>query len=157
MAGRKPLPAELHQLEKGKLYGDVADRVKNTPKAKKEMRPRCPQRLNPSERKVWQQLAVILKNYNLFTIANALIMELLAYNWVEFLELKELVDLEGRTIKSINGFDIINPNLQLRNSAQARILKCQGELGLSSSALAKIGSLVVSAQRKKSEMEGLID
>ena len=157
MPGRKPLPAELHELEKGKLYGEVAERVENTPKAKKEMRPRCPQRLTPAQRKVWRQYAVILKNYNLFTIANAPIMEFLAIDTAFFYELYESVIKKGPILTSEGGNPYQNPSWQAMNKTQEKIMKCLSELGLSSSGLARIGSLVAGAQRKKSEMEGLID
>ena len=157
MAGRKPLPAELHELEKGKLYGEVAERVENTPKAKKEMRPRCPQRLTRAQRKEWRFYAVILKNYNLFTIANAPIMAFLAIDTVFFYEFYDDVVKRGLFLTSEAGNPYPNPSWQSMNKTQEKIMKCLSELGLSSSGLARIGSLVAGAARKKSEMEGLID
>ena len=157
MAGRRPIPEQIHQLEKGKLYGEVAERVENTPKAKKERKPRCPQRLTKAQRKEWRFYADILKNYGLFTIANAPILELLVVDTAQYKECLDKVQRTGMLIKSPNDFPIYNPYWTAMNKLEEKILKCLGELGLSSSGLARIGSLVAGAQRKKSEMEGLID
>lgn len=157
MVGRKPLPSNIHKLEKGKLYGDVKDRVESTPMPKKELKPRCPQRLTKEQRKVWRYYATILKNYGLFTIANAPIMEFLAIDIVEYHELEEHIKIEGIIIMSPNQYPLQNPAWQAKNKLQEKIFKSLGELGLSSAGLARIGSLVAGSKRKQSEMEGLID
>jgi len=131
--------------------------VENTPKAKKEMRPRCPQRLTKAQRKWWRFFANILKNYGLFTIANAPIMEFLAIDMVNFYKLHEEVGKKGIILTSKDGNPYQNPSWNAQNKTWEKIMKMLSELGLSSSGLARIGSLAAGAQRKKSEMEGLID
>lgn len=157
MVGRKPLPDAIHQLEKTKLYGDVAARVENTPKPKKIMKPRCPQRLTKDQRREWRFYATILKNYSLFTIVNAPVMELLAVNTAQYKECLKKVEDTGLLIKSPSGFPIYNPYWTAMNKIEDKILKCLSELGLSSTSLARIGSLVAGSRRGKSEMEDLID
>ena len=157
MKGRKPLPAEVHALEKDKLYGDLAERVESTPKPKKELKPRCPQRLTKAQRKVWRYYEKILKNYGLYTIANAPILEFLVIDMVMFYELYEDVSKNGPILISEKGNPYQNPNWNAMNKTQEKIMKYLSELGLSSSGLARIGSLVAGAQKKKNEMEALID
>jgi len=157
MKGRKPLPDNIHTLEKGKLYGEVAERVEKTPKQKKTMKPRCPQRLTKAQRREWRFYANILKNYSMFTVANAPVLELLAVNTVQYKECLDKVQSTGMLIKSPNGFPIYNPYWTAMNKIEDKILKCLSELGLSSTGLARIGSLVAGSQKKKSEMETLID
>jgi len=157
MKGRKPLPNEVHELEKGKLYGDVAARVEMTPKARKNRRPRCPQRLTKAQRKVWHYYADILKDYGMFTLANGPILEFLAINTVFFYECYDDVRENGILIKTDNGNWIYNQAFNAMNKIEGKILKYLSELGLSSTGLARIGSLMTGAAKKKSEMEELID
>lgn len=157
MVGRKPLPEELHRLEKPEIYGEVAARIQNTPKPKKEMKPRCPQRLTKKQRKEWRFYASILKNYGLFTVANAPLLELLAVNTDQYKECLDMVQTNGILIKSPNDYPIYNPYWTAMNKLEGKIIKILSELGLSSTGLAKIGSYVSNSQRRKSEMEELID
>ena len=80
MKGRKPIPTEILRLNKGKLYDIQADREKNTPKPKKPLKPICPRSFTKEQRKIWNKYAKILKNYNMFTIANQTILEILCFN-----------------------------------------------------------------------------
>ena len=66
-----------------------------------------------------------------------------------------LVELE--LIKSPNDFPIYNPYWTAMNKIEDKIHKCLSEMGLSSTGLARIGSLMTGAAKKKSEMEELID
>ena len=109
------------------------------------------------QRREWRFYADILKNYGLFTIANAPILELLSVNTAQYKECLDKVQKTGMLIKSPNDFPIYNPYWTAMNKIEDKILKCLGELGLSSAGLARIGSLVSNSQKKKSEMEGLID
>lgn len=157
MVGRKPKPINIHKLEKNKLYGDLAERERNTPSPQKKLTPRCPGRLTKEQRKEWRFYATILKNYGMFTIANAPILELIAVNMVQYKECLKKVQETGMLIKSPNGFPVYNPYWSAMNKIEGKILKCLNELGLSSTGLAKIGSLVTENQKKKSEMEALLD
>ena len=157
MAGRRPKPEQIHRLEKDKLYGEVADRVDKTPKPKKEMRPRCPQWLTRDQRKIWRNYAKILKNYGMFTVANQAHLNFLAIYEAEFKKTAEKLSTAGITSTTESGYEVQSVNFQIMNRCFSNCLKILSEMGLSSTGLAKIGSLVVGAQKKKSEMEGLID
>ena len=66
MAGRPPKSVKTLQLEKGKLYGDQADREDYEPKS--DLEPRCPDSLSDSEKKQWEYYSDILREYGLLKI-----------------------------------------------------------------------------------------
>jgi len=157
MKGRKPLPTKLLELKKGILYSDQRDRGELEPKPKKELKPKCPGRLNKDEKKEWRYFKRILENYNLFTIANGPIMEMLATDMVQYKKCAEKVGSTGIIIKGKAGDAKYNPYWSAMNLIEAKIIKGLQELGLSSSGLARIGSLALKAKKQKSELEGLMD
>ena len=157
MKGRKPKPSELHQLEKGKLYGEVAARVENTPKSRRDLRPRCPQWLTSSQRKIWRHYAKILKNYGMFTAGNQAHLNYLAIYEDGFKKSAKKITQGGFTMLTENGFEVQTANFTIMNRCFQNCMKILSELGLSSTGLARIGSLVAGAAKKKSEMEELID
>jgi len=157
MKGRKPLPNEIHQLEKDKLYGDVAQRVSRTPKPKKDLKPRCPQWLSKDQRKIWRHYGRILKNYGMYTAANESHLTYLAIYEDQFQTAAKKIRSEGITTVTENGFEVQNATFQIMNRCFSNCIKILSELGLSSTGLAKIGSLMTGAAKKKSEMEQLID
>ena len=122
MVGRKPLPEKIHRLQRGKLYGDLRDRVENTPKQRKPMQPRCPQRLTKEQRKEWRFFALILKNYGMFTVANAPVLELLVVNMTQYKACLKQVQETGILIKSPNDFPIYNPYWTAMNKIEDKIV-----------------------------------
>ena len=157
-AGRKPKPDEIHQMEKEKLYGKAAERSENMPKAVKEKRPRCPQRLTKEQRKEWKAIAEILKIYNLFSIVNGPIMELLAIAMAQKQKCLKELEADGIVKTTINGNPVYNFYWSALNKLDEKILKCFSELGLSSTGMARLGSLVGGVGKgKKSKMKKLID
>ena len=157
MATPTPVPNEILTLTKGKLYDEQRDRNELTPKAKKELRPECPGRFNEAEKKEWNYFKKILENYNMFTIANAPIMEMLSTNMVQYKDCAEKVSNTGILIKGKSGDPKYNPYWQAMNILQAQITKGLQELGLSSSGLARIGSLALKANKQKKGIEGMLD
>ena len=154
---RRLKPTAVLELEKGKLYSDQRDRAELEPKPRKDLRPRCPQRFTKEERREWKYFAGILKNYGLFTVANAPHLELLARSMAQYKECAGKVSKTGIVIKGYNEQPMFNPYWNAENKLEDKICRCLNELGLSSSGLAKIGSLTLRHRKQKMEMEELLD
>ena len=157
MATPKPTPTELLRLTKGKLYDEQRDRAELEPKPKRELKPKCHGWLNKDEKKEWRYFKKILENYNLFTIANGPIMEMLAKNMVQYRDCAAKVSETGMLIQGKSGDPKYNPYWSAMNLIEAKIIKGLQELGLSSSGLARIGSLALKAKKQKSDLEGMMD
>lgn len=154
---RLPKPTALLELEKGKLYSDQRDRSALEPKPERELKPRCPARFSAEERRAWKEIAAVLKNYGLFTVANSMQMELLATAWAQYLDCCEKMSVTKKII--IDGPDggaMYNPFFNAQHKLGALVDKYSQNLGLSSIGLAKIGTLMLKA-KKKTEMENLLD
>ena len=81
---QQPKSVTTLKLQKGKLYGDQAAREEIEPLPQKPLKPKCPSRFSPAEKKEWRYYKRILENYGLFTIANAPILELLSTNTIHY-------------------------------------------------------------------------
>lgn len=156
MKGRKPKPTNLLLLEKGKLYDQQRDRAENEPKPK-PIKPKCPKHLSPEAKKEWHHHAKILDKCEIFTIANAPLLELLAVNVSTYKGCLEKTQKMGILIKSPNGFPVYNPYWTAQNKCEDQIKKCLSELGLSSIGMAKIGNLIVKSKKEKNEFEEMLD
>ena len=157
MKGRNPKPAALLEVEKGKLYGDQAERAASEPAPAKPIRPTCPGRFSKEEEKEWRYYKRVLENYGLFNIANAPLLELLATNTVHYKQCVKRVNDSSIIVKGPNDGFMYNPYFNAMNKIEGKIQKCLDQLGLSSSSLARIGALVVRGKKQKDEMEDLID
>lgn len=155
--GRKAKPTALLELQKGKLYSDQRDRADLEPMPKQELRPRCPQRFTKQERREWKHYSIILKNYGLFTLANGPHLELLAASMAQYKDCAMKVGKTGIVIEGVNDTPTTNPYWLALNKLEDKIVRCLGELGLSSTGLARIGSLMLKNRKQKSEMEELLD
>jgi len=156
--GRNATPTALLELEKGKLYSDQRDRGALEPKPQREMKPRCPQRFSKEERRAWKEIANVLKNYGIFTVANAIQMELLATSWVQYLEASgKLAGNPGIIVKAKDGSWMYNPWFNAQHKLGGLVDRYSQNLGLSSMQLAKIGGLMLKKKKEKGEMEGLLD
>ncbi len=144
-------PIALLKLEKGKLYSDQADRAESEPKSIMEIKPRCPQRFGKEECREWKHFASILKNYGLFNIANAPMLELLAVDMKQYKECTKEVSEKGIIVKGPRGGFMKNPYWQAANKLEDKIMRILVDLGLSSSSLARIGSLIVKKKKEKEE------
>lgn len=150
-------PKEVLQLEKGKLYGEQRDRAELEPRPKRDLKPRCPQRLSREERREWKYFAGILKNYGLFTLANAPHLELIALSMAQYKDCAGKVAKTGIVIKGMNDVPMFNPYWNAVNKLEDKICRCLAELGLSSTGLARVGSLMLKHKKQKTEMEELLD
>ena len=152
-----PKPTALLLLEKGKLYDQQRDRAALEPKPEREIRPRCPKRFSKEERRTWRNIAAVLKNYGLFTAANAIQLELLATAWTQYIEAsRKLAENPSIIVKGPDGGWMYNPWFNAQHKMGGLVDRYSQNLGLSSMQLAKIGSLMLK-KKKETEMEGLLD
>ena len=155
---RNPKSTDLLTLEKGKLYSDQRDRQDLEPKPEKEVRPRCPNRFSKEERQAWRSIAAILKNYGLFTGANAIQLELLSTAWAQYLDCcKKMALSKLIIIKTPENGAMYNPYFNAQHKLGQLVDKYCQNLGLSSIGMAKIGSLMLKGKKQKNEMESLLD
>ena len=139
MGGRPPIPIEILEHRKGKLYGTEAERAEVTPKPDKKLAPRVPKEFDRDQRKVWNRVKRILKNYGVLNAASEIDMHILVVCYLKWQEC-EKKDEVTKAHKYLAG-----------------VFRAKQNLGLSNTDMAKIGSLIVSSQKKKSEMEALLD
>lgn len=152
------LPLEIHKLEKGKLYSDLRDRDDNEPKPAEHIEPVCPEDFTEAERKEWDFFASILRNYGLLHVANATQLELLSVNMVLYRDALAKVRKHGLiTVSKKNGAPCYNPYFNAKSRLEQEIQKSLEALGLSSQALARLGSLSARAKQKKKGIEELMD
>jgi phage terminase small subunit len=91
-------------------------------------------------------------------VANAIQLELLATAWSQYLDCcKKMYASKLIIIKTPEGGAMYNPYFNAQHKLGQLVDKYSQNLGLSSIALAKIGSLMLGAKKKKSEMEDLLD
>lgn len=149
---RNPKPTAILEMEKGVLYDQQRDRAELEPKPDKAIMPRCPRRFSALERKAWREIAAVLKNYGLFTAANAMQMELLATVWAQYLDVSEkLTQHPSIIIKGPDGGMMYNPFFNAQHKLGALVDRYSQNLGLSSMQLAKIGSLMLKKKKEKDE------
>lgn len=152
MPGRIPKPSSVLTLEKGKLYSDQRDRAELEPKATREMVPRCPKRFTKEERLVWKNIAAVLKNYGLFTAANAVELELLTTAWAQYVDCcQKMSEEKNIIIKGPLGQDMYNPYFNAQHKLGQLVDRYAQNLGLSSIALSRIGSFSLKARKEKGE------
>ncbi len=151
--GRNPTPTKLLELEKGKLYDVQRDRGKLEPKPEKEIKPRCPKRFSKQERKAWKDIAAVLKNYDgLFTVANAIQLELLSSAWAQYVEASARLAASPEIIvPGPDGGKMYNPWFNAQHKLGGLVDRYSQNLGLSSMQLAKIGSLLLKKKKEKNE------
>jgi len=148
---RPTKPLAVLKLEKGKLYSDQRERDRLEPKPKRELKPRCPQRFSKEERKAWKDISAVLRNYGLFTAANAIQLELLATAWAQYVETCRMMAGDNRIIMKHGGKPIYNPYFLAQHKLGQLIEKYCQNLGLSSMAMARIGTLLVKRKKEKDE------
>jgi phage terminase small subunit len=91
-------------------------------------------------------------------VANGIQLELLSTAWAQYLDVSQsLVERPNIIIKGPSGGMMYNPYFNAQHKLAALVDKYSQNLGLSSIQLAKIGSLMLTAKREKSEMESLLD
>lgn len=164
----RPKPHKTLTLEKEKLYGEQKMRgqlenmpkngfevAKNRPKTVKKIH--CPGYFSEKEQKIWRDITAILKMYGLLIPANFILIELLTVAWHQYLNASEKMREDPfLVISGPNGGPMYNPNFTIQHRLGAIVEKYSQNLGLSSVALAKIGSIVMKGATKK-DKDGFFD
>jgi P27 family predicted phage terminase small subunit len=130
--------------------------VEFEPQPAKEMVPQCPKEFSREERREYKHYQGILDNYGLNNMANATHLILLARTTAQYKECAGKVSKSGIIVKDDNGQPMVNPYWHAENKLRDTILKILGDLGLSSSGMAKLGSLMLKA-KKQNQMEEMLD
>ncbi len=148
----RPTPTAMLELRKGVLYDKQRDRGEMEPKPSHEVKPKCPKRFSKDERRAWKEIAAVLKNYGLLTAANSIQMELLATTWVQYLDCcQKMAEDKNIIIKGPDGGMMYNPFFNAQHKLGKLVDKYSQNLGLSSTSLAKIGSLMLKKKKEKDE------
>jgi phage terminase small subunit len=101
---------------------------------------------------------MVLKNYGLFTAANAIQLELLATAWAQYLEAsRKLQENPSIIVPGPQDGWMYNPWFNAQHKMGNLVDKYSQNLGLSSMQLAKIGSLMLKKKKESDSMEGLLD
>ena len=153
---RKLIATSIHKMEKGKLYGDLAERERNEPRPLAKIEPKCPRYFDKEERQHWKFYKTIAKNYGLFVVANAPALERLGKNSALLQECYTEVKLHGM-------FDISSRGTRVKTFAYSAYLRLQDEIrkdedriGANTQAMAKVGSSLAIA-KKREGIEALMD
>ena len=154
MPGRPPKTAKKLKLEKGKLYGEQAGRAEIEQKT--EEKPVPPDYFNEAQLEIWHRLEDILTQYDLFSLANETIIELLAYNLSELRNVTVDLSQEPLVVSNEKGDQKINPLFNIKQKLHDMCLKCCAQLGLSSSGLARLGCLDIKT-KEKDDFRGMLD
>lgn len=155
--GRLPKAYEIHKLEKGIVYADPRDRHELEPRPSMEVLPRMPKGMTAGEKREWRYFRKICEVYRIFNAANGPTLELLARNMAAYRNLSAKVAEQGIIVMGKGGFPAYNPHWTAMNIVEAKVVKGLQELGLSTTALAKIGSLSLKAKKQREGMEALLD
>lgn len=138
MAGRRPLPTAIHELNgfpgKRKLN-------RHEPKPRRSI-PLPPSHLSDPVKEAWKKLAVKLHRMGVLTEADAWALEELAETYVEVKDLRQKISLEGRTVKVVTTKgeerQLTNPLVTQLGDAAKRFRMMMVEFGLTPSSRAKV-------------------
>lgn len=155
MPGRHAKSFKILNFTRGTLYGYEKQREETEPAQKSKIEPVCPKDFSKREKEIWHEYAKILKDYDLFLLANGPLLTLLVKNISDREKCIRLVKKQGICIESYKGI-VYNPYWTAKNRCEENILKHLNLLGLSSIGLAKVGSLS-SHGTKTSELDELMD
>lgn len=156
---RKLVPSQIHKMEKGKLYGELAERVKHEPKPVKILTPRVPPWFSKDEKKEWNRIRELLASMGLFNAANVYTMETLAVNVVLLRKINKILAEEGLVVvvtERGKTFERPHPMLTHRNRIEVSIRADLDRLGLNTLAISKAGVALAHAA-KRDELDDILD
>lgn len=158
MIGRKPESTQALELRKGKLYDKQAARAEYEPRQVLAMEMRCPRGFSKQEKKEWKYWSSIFSAYGLMIPANMQHLKMLCTYTAELAEYNERARNRPVIKTRKRGEDSWewNPYWTARNRLNELIMKILSECGVSSTGLAKLGSLMVKA-KKEEGIQSLFD
>ena len=152
MAGRKPKPTALKQLE-----GNPGKRKMNKkePVPAKGM-PKCPDWLLPEAKNEWDRLAVKLSEMGVLTEVDMAAFAAYCQSFARWKEAHEHIDKEGSTFETEKGYQQQTPWVGIANTNQKLMLQAASEFGLTPSARSRIMAASGVNADTEDEMERLL-
>lgn len=137
-AGRPAKPTALKLLQ-----GNPGKRAinRNEPQAKRG-KPAMPKGLDARGRKAWEEMAQLLDDMGVLTVADGMALETLVDAYSEWKKARAVVKKEGQSYKSVGengGFMLrARPEVAIASDAWRRIKSLLGEFGLTPSSRTKL-------------------
>jgi phage terminase small subunit len=149
-------PIEVLEAQHGKLYGEQADRARNTPMPAGRMEPLCPKDLTREAKAAWRYMAAILKNWGLFNAANGPHLELFAVNWSYYRHYQQKAWEFEANRNPDDDPPKRNGYLGQMNTFEGKVRHNLADMGVGTMGLAKVGQ-ALAHKRKRNEIEELMD
>jgi phage terminase, small subunit, putative, P27 family len=134
MAGRKPIPTNLHILRgnpgKRQLNGDEP-RFDPSP-------PKCPAHLSDEAKREWRRIVRELSKAKLLTVVDRAALAAYCQAWGRWVEAEENIRKHGTLVKSPNGYPMQSPYLAVANKAMEQMTRMLVEFGMSPSSRSRI-------------------
>lgn len=134
MAGRKPIPNNLHILRglpgKRPVNGDEPKFEKTTPV--------CPAHLSDEGKREWRRITKQLASADLLTIVDRAALAAYCQAWGRWVEAEESIKKHGVLVKSPQGFPMQSPYLCIANKAMEQMQRMLVEFGMTPSSRSRI-------------------
>jgi P27 family predicted phage terminase small subunit len=139
--GRRRKPSNLRYL-----HGDPGKRAPNTLEPKpEEGRPKPPDWLSRKAKIAWAELADVLEEMHVLTVADRRALELLCDAYSEWREARAIVDLEGETYETTTAHGSTvrkaEPAVAIAADAWRRVRAMLAEFGLTPAARSKVSTV----------------
>jgi|LGVF01.2.fsa_nt_gb P27 family predicted phage terminase small subunit len=103
------------------------------------MKKSAPTWMNPVSKKEWRRvIKLIIENEKELEEKDFKTLETYCVNYAKWLKCEEILDNEGLTFKTPNGYIQQRPEVSIGNKAQERLLAAAKELGLTPAARARM-------------------
>jgi len=137
VAGRKPLPTNLHILNGNPSNLDLEKRKKLEPKPNRTI-PKCPEWLNEEAKKEWKRIVPELKRLGLLTSIDGGALAGYCQAWGRYVEAEKKITEQGLVLKTHSGYKQVIPEVTI---AQKYLQICKSfmvEFGLTPSSRSRI-------------------
>ena len=134
MAGRKPIPTNLHILR-----GLPGKRPVNGSEPKFDPSvPKCPLHLSDEGKREWRRITKQLSSANLLTVVDRAALAAYCQAWGRWVEAEESIKKHGVLVKSPQGFPMQSPYLAIANKAMEQMQRMLVEFGMTPSSRSRI-------------------
>lgn len=132
---RKPIADHLAEgTYRPDRHGDVAGPFRAT-----SGRPPMPRGLSEREKTAWRTITADLERHGILFRLDAPLIEAAAVQWARAREARALVRRHGLLVVGARGGLVANPAVRMERDAWRLLVRLAGELGLSSTARARLG------------------
>lgn len=152
MAGRKPKPTALKQLE-----GNPGKRKlnKSEPVPAKGI-PTCPEWLLSEAKIEWERLAAVMDQMGVLTEVDRAAFAAYCQSYARWKEAQEHIDSGGSTFETEKGYQQQTPWVGIANTNQKLMMQAAAEFGLTPSARSRIVAGSAKNKETEDEMEALL-